>query len=367
MPRVLFVSKPVVPPWNDSSKNLAFTLASRLTRVDVTVMTDGTDPGLPSRVRRRPVYASPGRFSPAGRAQLAVLRELAAGPPMDLWHFFFAPNPRTSTVARSLAAVRRTRAVHTICSRPLAMRSVPRLLFAERNVVLSRATFDAILDAGVPRERVARIAPAVPPLPAPTEDARAAARARFDLSAGAPLVVYPGDLEVGGGATLCVDALAALDRSDAILVVACRAKTDRAREAERALRARAAPLGERVRFIGETPHIHALLGAADVVALPSVDLYAKMDLPLVLLEAMWLARPVVVAARSVAAELADGGAAIACGADRDALADAFARLLNDDGARIEQGARARAAAAERFDPDAMARAYESIYQELLGS
>ncbi|HEY6880934.1 MAG TPA: glycosyltransferase, partial [Polyangiales bacterium] len=124
-------------------------------------------------------------------------------------------------------------------------------------------------------------------------------------------------------------------------------------------------LAPRFRFFGETSRIHALLAAADIVALPSVDLYAKMDYPLVLLEAMSLGRAVVVARGSAAEELAADDAARAVEASPDALASEFTRLLADDADRLQLGARARERVMMRYGHMSMAAAYEALYDELL--
>ncbi|HJL15413.1 MAG TPA: glycosyltransferase, partial [Sandaracinaceae bacterium LLY-WYZ-13_1] len=213
--------------------------------------------------------------------------------------------------------------------------------------------------------RLALVPPAVPPLEPLDEPTRRQTRQAFDVPTDAPLVVYAGDLELGDGARRSLEAFARL-REDAILVMACRAKTAGAVSAEGRLRERARVLGvhDRLRWVGETPRIHHLVGCADVVPLPATDLYAKMDLPLVLLEAMWMARPVIVAAGTPAAELADGGAALAV-PDVDALAGALEQLLDEAERRRALGEAARRAAAERYHPERMVRAYEAIYDEVL--
>jgi glycosyltransferase involved in cell wall biosynthesis len=91
-----------------------------------------------------------------------------------------------------------------------------------------------------------------------------------------------------------------------------------------------------------------------------------MDLPLVLLEAMWMERAVVVAAGSPAAELADDAAAIAVDPRPEPLAAELDALVADPARRAVIGAAARRAAEERYHPDRMVRAYESIYDRLLG-
>ncbi|HEV8551680.1 MAG TPA: glycosyltransferase, partial [Polyangiaceae bacterium] len=151
------------------------------------------------------------------------------------------------------------------------------------------------------------------------------------------------------------------------LVLACRAKTPRARDAERALRERTHGLGttERTAWLGETARILELLGAADIVALPAEHAYAKMDYPLVLLEAMGLGRPVLVAANTPAAELAEGGAAIAVEPRADAVAGALARLFADGAERERVGISGRNLVLSAHSRERMAEAYELLYDALL--
>lgn len=366
MAEILYVSKPVEPPWNDGSKTMVRDLASSL-RDHSPVVIGSRDSAFAldgARVER--VVRGSGGHALSTVDGARVLARLARGGREAAWHFFFQPNPRTSSAARAIARLRRKPVVHTVASAPRAGLDPRHVLFADRTVALSRATETRLLEAGV--RGVVRIAPPVRALAVPSEEERRAARASFGLPADAPLVVFPGDLERGGGAERCLDALAA--RPDLVLALAFRRKSAATDEAESALRARAARLGvaTRVRWVGETDRILALLGAADVVALPSVDLGAKVDLPIVLIESMWMARPVIVARGAPAEELAEGGGVIAIeGGDEGALAASLGALVDDGAGRAALGARAREVAAARYEPGVVARAYESLYDALLGS
>jgi len=367
LPGILLISKPLGPPWNDSSKNLVRDLALGLTRHEARGLGRRTGPESVGRVRLEPLYpAERGAFSPALRENVRVLLWLLAGPRADLWHFFFAPNARASRAAQFAARARRTRTIQTVCSVPRDDADLERVLFGDRIVVLSRHTEARFLAAGIAAERVVRIPPAAPPLEPLDEARRAALRSTLGLDARAPLLLYPGDLEFGNGARLVLEAHATLPR-DVRLALACRAKTPGARRAETELRARSQELGtaERVTWVGETPHILDLLGTADVVALPSDVAYAKMDYPLVLLEAMALARPVIVATGTPAAELTEQGGAIAVAPQAEALAAALTPLLGDAEARTRLGAAARNQALSAFGRARMARDYELLYDALL--
>jgi glycosyltransferase involved in cell wall biosynthesis len=362
------VSKPVVPPWNDSSKNLVRDLATHFARHRATIMTRRDGVAAPAGVAHSAVYAGAGRFSPALADNARVLLRLLADRGHDLWHFFFAPNLRSSSVGRACARVRRRPSVQTVCSAPAPGVDVRKLLFADRTVVLSRHSESLVLGAGVARERVRRIAPAVDALPVPDAAQRAAARERLGLAADRALIVYPGDLEYSSAAERVLRAHAARwQRRGAVLALACRAKTAAASERERALRSLSSQLGVAgdVAWLGETREIHALLGAADVVVLPAETLYAKMDLPLVVIEAMLLERCAVVAAGTPAAELASDGAALAVAPEVDVIAETVSALLDDDARRAMIGRAARAHALERFAPERVAAQYESLYDELL--
>lgn len=369
MKRVLFVSKAVDPPWNDSSKNLVRDLAGHLEAFSGDLMV-GQAKARGARVQTqlrghgdvegRWVYRSAGGFAPGLATQLQTLGYLLREGRSDLWHFFFAPNPRSSEAGRWLSRLRRRPTVQTVCSAPRRDVNAASLAFADVTVVLSKATEARFVADGLAPEKVRRIPPAVPRLEPLALELRDRWRARLG-SGERPLVVYPGDLEFGGGAELC---LAAVESGlDVDLVMACRTKTPEARVAEATLRERAAPLGERVRWIGETSEILSVLGCADVVVLPSADLYAKMDYPLAILEAMSMGVPVVVAEGSPAGELVEAGGAIGvdAAAGGAALADAVSQALGDGNA----GQRGRELVLDAHTPEKMARAYESLYEELL--
>jgi phosphatidylinositol alpha-1,6-mannosyltransferase len=362
--QILFVSKPIGPPWNDSSKNLARDLAAAMER-HVPILMGRRSAGFrPARGRLEPVYrAHAGGFSPRLGDQWSVVRRLAFGAREDLWHFFFAPNRRASKVGRAMTRARGVRSVQTITSIPAAGAPLGDVLFADRIVVLSRATEQLLAEQGIGGERVVRIPPCVAEPAADPEIARTA----FRLPRGARIVTYPGDLEYGGGAEAMLSARLADRAGDWILVFACRGKTAAAKEAEKRLVDRARSLLPRsaVRFTGETHRIRDLLAASDLVALPSRSLYAKMDYPLVLLEAMALGVPVLVTRGTSAEELAEGGAACLADPDPDAIAAEIRRALADDGARREVAARAFDRVHGELSPSRVARAHEALYDSLL--
>lgn len=130
----------------------------------------------------------------------------------------------------------------------------------------------------------------------------------------------------------------------------------------------AAELGiaDRVAFLGavDGDRIGALLGEATVVVMPS----RFEGLPLVALEAAWMARPVVgAAAPGLAHAVQDGVTGTLVDGDDRALADAVDALLTDRALARAYGAAARELAERQFSLAGCVDEYVRIYDRLLGS
>jgi glycosyltransferase involved in cell wall biosynthesis len=370
MDQVLFVSKPVAPPWNDSSKNLVRDVAGNLQRYSPILMGRRGQANPIDRGSVKAIYgaASSQGFAPSISENLRVIRHLLLGRSVDLWHFFFAPNPQSSAAARLACAIRRVASVHTACSVPAEGVDIRRLLFAEVTVALSRSTYERFIGEGVSERALRVIPPSVPPLAEPSLLERAQLRHKHELPAAATVWIYPGDLEFGGGAEIALQGFAVANRSDSVLLMACRRKTRRADEARSRLQAMAKQCGidARVFWLGETQAIHELLALSDFVVLVNRTAYAKMDYPLVALESMCLGRPVIVGQGTPSAELAEDGGAVAVEANGEALAAAVESLSADRASYAEVGQKARALAISKFSPQEVAAAYELLYEEIDG-
>jgi phosphatidylinositol alpha-1,6-mannosyltransferase len=357
---VLFISKPVAPPWNDSNKNLVRDLARSLDRYRARVL---VPVGAPlDGVQSEPLYAHGGTYAPALSANARVMARLLLGPRVDVWHFFFAPNPLTLHAGRVAKLARRTACVHTIASAPDSLEAVARDLFADRIVVLSQHTQRRLEKVGV---QSTVIPPALAP-PVVTEERIIASKHRYAIDG--PYVLYAGDLEFGDGARTFVRA-AAEDREGTLrYVIASRPKTAAAHEARARLVREASELGARVTWLAEIDDMHALVAGASVLVLVTDTLHAKMDWPLVVLEALTMGVPSLVGEGTAAAELRQSGACepIRTG-DSKALRFAIrAWSERDDAMRARLNA-ASQWVRERCAPSAVASQYQSLYDELLAN
>jgi glycosyltransferase involved in cell wall biosynthesis len=122
-------------------------------------------------------------------------------------------------------------------------------------------------------------------------------------------------------------------------------------------------VADRVVFTGRRSDVPAVLSAADVAVMPSLN----EALSNVLLESMAAGAPVVatrVGGTPEALEDGETGLLVPAG-DAAAITTAVSRLLDDRALACRLGQAARARIADRFSVDRMVRATENLYLELL--
>ena len=124
-------------------------------------------------------------------------------------------------------------------------------------------------------------------------------------------------------------------------------------------------VAERVTFTGEISDALDLIRKSDLFVLPSVS---SEGLPITLVEAMALGRPVVTTRAAGIPEIAEDGVTARVVAPRDAtaLSSAIVSVLKDRHFAGRMAAQARAVARERFSANRMARRTEELYLELHG-
>jgi glycosyltransferase involved in cell wall biosynthesis len=286
----------------------------------------------------------------------AALRRL---PRPDVVHVFGFRDPVTTGTAAWCRLKR-----HPYVFEPLGMFE-PRL----RKVLLKRA-LDATLYRGVARgaaavvvasvrERDAVVACGVPPervhvrgngFPEPFDGSDGDLRARLDIPAGAPLVLYVGRIAAGKGIEHVVDAAEQIPEAHVVIA----GPDDRHGVPMHGARVHTVPMTD------DPPR--ALYPQADVFVLASEG----ESFGMVAAEAAAAGTPVIVSDRCGVAEFFEEGEALVVPYERDAVVDAIRRVLSDRALR-KQLARGGVEAARRTSWDRVTDLQEQIYRDVLAS
>jgi glycosyltransferase involved in cell wall biosynthesis len=301
------------------------------------------------RPRPRPV--------PLTRCALAVARVLRAES-LDVVHAHNPAAAAAAVVARRLAArpgVAVLTTYHGVTPARLGRATNVLARGSDRVVAVGAALARELQEAGLGASQCVPNGITVAATRSPRE-----VRREFGLE-DAELIVSVGRLRPEKNQRLLVEAMAQL----APRRPGARALLVGAGQLEGELRRRVDELGltEVVRFAGHRDDAVSITAAADVFALPS----EWEGMPLALLEAMALGRPIVATAvRGVTDVVSDGdtGLLIPRG-DAAALAGALERVLGDDHLRARLAANAAALAAHTHTEDRMVGRYVELYREAL--
>jgi glycosyltransferase involved in cell wall biosynthesis len=300
------------------------------------------------------------------QAGLAVRRHVGAVRPAIVHTHDYRTNLLAGLAARR-AGLKWVATVHLHTNTTARLRLYARLdlhllRLADRVIAVSQALAQRLRASGIQpgRLRVVHNGVDVEALVHQAQDP-AAARHRFGIAAGAPLVVLPGRLSPQKGqAELLAAVPAVLVRQPATVFAFAGDGPQRER-----LNSRAHELGaaHAVHWLGYDTRLPELLSAADVVVLPSRD----EGLPLALLEAMALGRPIVATtAGGMCEAIDDGREGLIVDAARPAeLAEAIVRLCSDAHMAGQLGARAQARVRRQFSLDQAADRLAAVYDELL--
>jgi glycosyltransferase involved in cell wall biosynthesis len=374
---VAVLSRAVGPPWADGSINTHVSWARALPDVEFRwFATSGWTP-VEANFRAGGSGAADNSWDAAQKLKfLTWLARTRA----DLFHLVFHPQPATLKMLRPLLAVKRRPLVQTIQaafepSTPIA----PRLV--SRHIVAVSGRIARELEAAVPGLDVTVVHPAVERSLAAsvaTDDgpSREEMLARLDVEANRRIVLYAGNWSERLGVIEALEVFASVARAtdDVDLVVANRrslrgahmADEERVRAAFGA-RVDALSLGTRVRVAGLIPDFRRLVAASSALLFPALDLRdGKLDLPLVVLEALALGVPVALYDVEPLDEFpfATAGAVAARG-DREELGSRLVRLLLDPGAHAAAADAGRALAAASFDPASRAALLRTVYERAL--
>lgn len=371
MKNVLLATRPIVPPWDEASKNFAYFLAKSVTGSELTVLTTGEKlAGLPETVSQEPLFAS---AQLSFGAKLKLLRYFFNHRgDFDVTHYLFTPAKRNAFLLKNLVHPTRGKTVQTVATLrddlydPDELKS---LLFADAIVVYTDRSRKRLEELGFTNVR--RIYPGIDlSLYKPAEKDQALLE-EFRFSKDDFIVIYPGEYSRLGATDLLVESLMHhFNRhpdSNLRFVFACRVKNndDAKKKAEVVKALDEADLLPKVAFSDTVFDMPALYNIADVVAFPVGNMHGKFDVPLVIIEAYACGKPVILSNLPEFEEFSNPEIAVTVPrGSNEAFVKALHELEHDPAHRQTLGRNARAFVEDRFDLEKTAREYEELYSSL---
>jgi len=117
MKKILLVTRPIAPPWDEGSKNFAYYLAKNLAGFEINLMTKGILPELSDNVHQHSVYSTSEirdfNFSQKIRALFFQFKTKGQ---FDINHYFFTPTKLNSCLIENLLKSKKTKSIQTVAT-----------------------------------------------------------------------------------------------------------------------------------------------------------------------------------------------------------------------------------------------------------
>jgi len=285
--KVLIISKSPSPPWNDSAKNIIKDILDNIKNFDIEYFSDGKTNFKDNHIENI-IYKKDTSYALSLSQQLSVFFNLLKPDYRNsIYHYFFSPNIKTSFATGFIQKLKYQPSIQTILSLPKTFNNPERLFFGDEIVSMSNTAklklnklgYDNVttIYPGVKSEKVHR-------------DEVLYQKHKFGIDAEKMTIMYAGDYN--DSLYPFLDLIKDLETTKSKkykFIFAIREKSQKDKIFLLNLKNKIKSLGisrEFLKLYGEVKDFKKLLLATDILIMTQTDLYAKMDIPLVILEAM---------------------------------------------------------------------------------
>ncbi len=367
--RVFMVTKPISPYWDEGSKNLAFNIAKRIKDIEFDMLTV-KNVKLP-KIDNITYHC----FYPINALNLPKIGfiekfklffKVFTKKDVDIYHFIFTPRLSSSLVADIFFSFSKKKSIQTI-STPLKITQLRKCLFADKIIVLSDWSKKRILKLGY--NNVVKINPGIDLdkfSPSNIKDVRK----KLGLQKDDTVILFPSEYSPSRGTRIFLRIIKNLiDYSPKVKIIfACRIRGKEDKIEKKFLIEEVRNLGmeREVTFLDRIDFMPELIRSSDIVVFPSLSPFLKMEIPMVLLEALALQRPIVITDIPPLNEIfidTEAGIKIKPG-DSKLLLEGIIKLIKNKNLRIRMGKAGRKIIEREYNIVKIAEDYLKVYREL---
>lgn len=378
--RVLFFTRPLAPPWDEASKNLAFDLATNcqgdfefeiltpkkenLTSNTVLERRRPTGPSL----QMTPIFSS-AKFGLRQKFELFFFLFSKNFKSANAVHFLFTLRPLTSWVIKK-ALSPKIKTIQTIATLSTKLRQnrqqLKKVLFADQIIAQSHHTANQIKKI-LPEKEVKIIYPGIDLQKySPAQKDKKLMR-EIGVKEGDFVAVFAGEFTRLGKINHLIKTYSLLP-TNYKLILACRIKSKEDQKEKQRLQEKVKKRGleKKILFPDFCQDMPGLYNVSDVNLFPVQKMTGKFDIPYVIIEAMACGKPVIISDLPVLQEFIrhNQTGLITPGTNPKKLAEQIKELANNQELTQKISKNAREYVEDNFDINKTARKYEEIYHQL---
>ncbi len=369
MRKILLVTRPVAPPWDEASKNFAYYLAKSALNFKFSVLTPGIIKNLPANINQLPVYTK-NNLNLSWGQRLRLLKLTLVVKNFDILHFMLTPSKFNAFAFKLFLTSKDTKTVQTIATLRedlLSDDDFKKILFADLLITYSDYAKNKLAKLGF--ENVVRIYPGIDLQKFQPQEKDEETLSLFNIKSSDFVIIYPGEYVRLGATDDIVASLPELFKQipNAKFVFANRFKNEKdiQKKAEVVEALKDAGILDKVVFTDTFSDMPKIYNIADVVVFPVRNMQGKFDVPLAVIEAMACEKPVIISDLPILKEFAspDNSVIIETGNTQQFVSE-ITKLSQHTELRSQIGKAARKYVEENFDINSVSSQYENAYEKL---
>lgn len=372
MKKVLLVTRPICPPWDEASKNFAYQLATHIENFEMHVLSYGKLENLPSNVRAEDIYNS--KDWSAKEKLKCLLYQWRARKKYDIIHYLFTATPFSSALIETFAGNQHAKTIQTIATLRDDLhgeKALKKMFFADKIITYSDYACQKLEKLNF--KNVERIYPGIDLEHFKPQEKDEALLLKYGLQKDDFAVMYPGEYtRLGATGTIIKMILEYFERNRRngkmkfIFANRIKNEADRKKEDEIKMLLHEKDLEDKVVFTGTVSEMDKLYNIADVVVFPAENMFGKFDVPLAVIESYACGKPVILSDLEIFREFSnDDIAVVVKKGDAAGLLGAVENLEENKQKRDRLGRSARTFIEQNFNIERAGQLYKKIYESLI--
>jgi glycosyltransferase involved in cell wall biosynthesis len=372
--KILLLTRPICPPWDEGSKNFAYTLAKHAGDFEIHLLTCGKVADLPKSVVQHQIYSSSKWNWPQKvQAYIFLLKEflLKGGNGYDILHSFFTPTKLNVFALKLCLRNKKIKTIQTLATLRddlYGAEKLKKIIHADSVITYSDYAKEKLEKMGF--NHVKRIYPGIDvekysPAPKNRELLK-----KFETSDDDFVINYTGEYVRLGGMDDVVDSFIDLARVQKKfklhLAVRVRNEKEAQRKREVIKKLKTENILDRVAFIDDGSYVmEDIFNLCDISIFPVRTMAGKFDIPLAVIEAMACGKPVIASnLERLKYFLSNENSILIAPGNREVLKENILYLFNNPGKRHDLAKKAIGFVRENFDIMKVVKEYEEVYEKL---
>ena len=364
---ILFVTRPLSPPWDEASKNFAYDLACNVSGHNITILVDKYIPDAPHNITQKKIY-SDNHFSLIQKVR-SFLFQLQYKKKFTTIHYMFTPARLNSIAINMFIKNAQTTAIQTVATLRQDLYSdneIKKFMFGDIIVTYSKWAQKKLQHLGF--DNTYQIYPGLNPSKFTPENKDTKLMRKWNISENDFVVTYPGEFVRLGATDLIMDTFLKLwdnpSNHNIKYLCACRIKNDADAKKKQEVIKRIKNAGhiDKIIFTDTFADMNAIYNLSDTVIFPVTNMKGKFDVPLAMIEPYACKKPVIASDLELFQEFSNENINVIIKRnDIEELKNAILDLQKNPQKRIKLGENAYKFAHETFDIKKTAQKYQDIY------